>query len=238
MRLVQTAGDVLPSSTADDTLDWVLANLSDPARFLERYEPTFRFPHALLELVKEIALALSEQGRERLASHFRDLPVEGDQLTARTYGELLDALPASMWPQPLIATLAERRGDNFELQNAIDRLVSEHDPNARRALEARISHGELNALHAYGDVRDLPTDVAESLLVHVRDQVTALVDQAGRGYSIGSYNPLRTLTLLNIHHPEHADWELVVAALAKAAGSPQDLSGPFPVWWTRLISCP
>lgn len=224
MALLRGAGDVLTESCADATLTWMLGTIDAPLSFIQKFSPTFRLPNAFLEVIADIALALSNDGVRTLSSHLASLPTQIDQLTARTYGQILNSLPPTLWPAELVTPMSTRMEDNFELRNAIDRFQASRLPGNRPLLVPRISNGDLDALHAYGDVRDLPSEVAASLVASLSAKVEEQIAQAGRSYTSGDHNPLRTLLLMSVNHATCARWDLIVKAIEVAAGSPQGLS--------------
>lgn len=224
IAFLQKAGDVVDASTADQTLQWALNTLNDLEGFQQRHRPRFRVADKVLDLVAAITPSLSPDGREALQEHLAVAPVQEDQLSARGYAAILDSLEPHVWPRDLVATLSRREGDNFELADAIDHLAAAHDSEQRESLLGRIQSGDLAALHAFGDVRDLPTNVATKLVDHLASQVADIVDRAP-GYTISSHFPLHSLVLLNVHHPKAASWHPVIAAISHGAGSPNDLAG-------------
>lgn len=224
LELLATAGDVLDPVTADATLDWLLRTMAAPAEFMISLKPTFLIPRRFIQVCAAVAPALSGSGHNKLVEHLMDLSLQEDQGDAQAYGSVLDSLPAHCWPAELVAALAQRSGDNFELVHTIDRVRAKTDDNFREGLRDRIASGDLNALHAYGDVRTLEVETIATLTDAVAGKVQHLIDTAGRGYSVGGHEPLRTLTLLAVQHPSSARWDLVIEALSRAAGSPDGLS--------------
>lgn len=224
LALLRAAGDVLTESRADATLTWMITTLEDSRPFVQRYSPTFRVSEALLEVIAAIAPALSQNGVKRLSYHLESLPVQVDQLMARSYACVLDALRPARWPVELVTAMSVRIDDNFELRNAIDRLQTSRDPLIRASLESRISNGDLDALNAYGDVRGLAAEAVTSLMVSVGDKVKEQILQAGKSYTVGDHNPLRTLLLMSVNYPACGRWDLIAEAFTVAAGSPRNLA--------------
>lgn len=230
IALLQRAGDVLDADTAGRTLNWVIETLSDIDAFELRRRPMFLVAPKALDLAAAICPALSTDAIELLHAHLAAMPPQEDQLTARGYAAVLDSLPPDHWSQDLVRDLGRRDRDNHELGNEIERLVATRDPQRRRALLSRIRDGDLAALHAFGDVRELPAEVASQLVASLTSSVAEMVERAP-GYTVSDYLPLHTLTLINVRHPHVAAWPPVIEALKQGAGSRRDLANTL-----RLLS--
>lgn len=221
IALVEAAGDVLDEQTADAAIAFVLRTLTDPTAFVARHNPTFHIPMKLLTMTARVVGSASEQGRREIAQHMRDLPPQTDPLAAMAYSKVLNEVPAAEWPEDLVHALAERDGDSQTLRQCIDRLAARRDPVRREALLEHIAAGDLDALNAFGDVRDLPSGVVQSFVGQVRRSVEAQISTAGQGYTMGGQEPLIDLTIVCLNHPDEAPWPLIAEAIAKGAGSPQ-----------------
>ena len=115
--------------------------------------------------------------------------------------------------------LARSSGDHWALLNLARALAAPHDPGTRASLLSEVrSGGWWWALAAFSDVRDLPEDVAASLIPRLSVQVAQQISSAHAGlYAWGSVDYGRTLALLNARFPGHADWEPVYALLPDRA---------------------
>ena len=212
---IKTAADILPEEICDKNALWALETLADIDNFIARLQPGFFVAEEIVEVLAALVVGVSESVRERVVDHVVNLPSVTDQLTASRYGRLIRRVDVDWWSTERLRLIAERpEDDNFELREAIDDLVASRDETFRLALVERITNGDLSALNSYGNVTDLPGAAARGMIIALTERVTERTVAARRGeYGFGGDDVLHALALLNIWHPEQAQWEACLAAL-------------------------
>jgi HEAT repeat protein len=169
-------------------------------------------------MVSALITGASDEARNKVMNHVMHLSPVEDQLVAGRYARLLRSLGRESWSDDQVAVLAARPdGDNFELTRAIERLRAENDDAFRSSLVDRVAAGDLAALHSYGNVTDLPSEASAGMIGHLAAKVAEQTESARSGaYGIGGNDFLHALVLLNVWHPEHANWEPCLEALAES----------------------
>jgi hypothetical protein len=96
-------------------------------------------------------------------------------------------------------------------------LVDAGDTEAKETVHQRLAQGDLTALAAFGDIRDLHPDVASTLMAALAAGVRSeLAEVAAHTYVVRSTDPGDDLTLLCTCFPDLAveHWDLLVQFLA------------------------
>jgi hypothetical protein len=140
---------------------------------------------------------------------------------------VLAALPESAFrPEDAGALAASADHHHFPLPNRILGVAANlGDQAARESLVEQAMQGSLDALSELGDVRDLDPAVAAAQVNRLADSARRVVTDAKRGmFGIGS-DVCRPLALLNVWHPEVAQWDPVLELLGEDAVMVDDKRG-------------
>jgi Domain of unknown function (DUF4365) len=220
---ITRAADVLDVDDADRHARWALRILVDPADFVERVQPTYFVAIFVLEMLEALVPAISPDVRRQVLDHLGALPTQSDQSVAHSYASLVRAFESHEWSDDDRKRIAQRKGgDNWELTDAFEFLLAEQDVQARRKLLDDVRNGSLRALTGLRDVRDVPPDVAAALVESLSNKVRVQITESRQGaYGMGGGIDLgECLTLVNMWHPDLADWEPVRELLAEPASHP------------------
>lgn len=228
------AADVLDTSTADRALNWALQIISDPQPFAEHYHPTFLVWDAVLKLLTAVVPAGSAMLCRQVIDHILQLPVQTDQHRARLNAWLFEAIPDRAWANEDLARLKSRVGDRPEIRDAIDSILAENDDATRQRLIEKVRSGSVAALDALPDVRILDHNAAKSVINVLINQLIKQRDLAHQGsFSAGGRDLGRTIALLNVWHPNAAQWEPIIELLADPSTAADHLAGTLAVLsWT------
>ncbi len=229
MTFIQCAADVLATTDCDRFAQWAIFVLERPVDLRGRLKPLFLVEHAVLSMLRELVHCVSKDIREGIMDHIVALPIlsDGNQLVARGYGEMVARLEDyDWWPRHWEALSQRPVGDNFEIRDPIDRLLATNDADFRSTLLKRIGAGDLRALGSYGNVTDLPGEVAASAIEALSEGVLAQVEEAKKGtFGLGGQDLLAGLILLNAWHPGVADWTACEASLSCPVSHPAHVEG-------------
>lgn len=225
MNLLRSAGDVLAPDVADSTAKWCMTFLSDLQSFHRLYLPNFHVPNELLKLLTAVVPALSAECRSSLVGWLVDLPGQSDQLTAQGYASVFRVVSTKPRDAGVVEKLAARQAeDHADLSLAIDKLRAEVHVEYRLSLLYDIEQGDHAALHKFGDVQALTGPAVLGMLAKLGEEVRETIALAKRGaYSLGSYDSPHTLVLLNLWHPDHAQWDPFFEFLEEPGVSKDDL---------------
>lgn len=225
MTMLEMAADVLEPGVAAAASRWCINGLGDIEAFHKLYDPTFYAPAKILDLLAAIVHVLDDSGRQSVMSFLVALPPQPDQLIARGYAKVFKTLNHESWTNDQVVALGHcRKGDHNELSAEIDRIMASARPASRNELLPRIQNGDITALVAFGDVRDLTKDALAGMRGHLAVRVRGLVQEDG-AYSSSTPDLLYVLALLNSWHPLHADWQPVLEILEAEAVHPNYLAG-------------
>lgn len=217
LKFLQLGGDLIEPSAATAAARTIVAILDDPSDFATRTGPSYVLHVQLLEALTGVIAAAEADVQREVAERVLNLAPQEQQLDAQTWGKLLAALPESAF-RPGDAALLTSSADqhHFPLPNRILGVAANMgDQDARKALIEQVMEGSLDALGALEDVSDLDTAVAEAQVNRWADSARRVVTDAKRGkFGIGS-DVCRTLALLNIWHPEVAQWDPVLELLGE-----------------------
>ncbi len=217
LQLVASAADVLGTVPADVHARWILSNLADTVQFEVRFKPSFLVNTILLETLRNLVAAISPSVRRELIATLLALPPQGNTSRAHDWASVVARIPSNEWTDADRAAIAGRpsAGDDAELRNVFAGILADADPEYRDVLRGRIKDGDLGALGAFGDVRDLDTDTVRGLLEHLSVRLDEQMEQLRRGESrITGRNVAGTMVLVNAWHPDQALWEPIVRLLS------------------------
>ena len=225
LELLSIAAPILAPATADETIAWLLQELKDPHRRSSALALTFLYAEGLILCLARLYSPASSKKQADVRDYVAGLPPVEDQSVAHNYAVLLNSIDDQHWSEHQLQALQSRDGgDNVELTNALEKVTAARDAGRRAALLERIENGDAQALNAWGNVRDLPGRASAAMTAHTAASVRAETAQARSGmHSIGTENLLRRLVLLNIWHPESAEWDACIESLSEERSSSRDL---------------
>lgn len=217
VRLIAESADVLSPEAADRHARWALRILREPGDFELRLRPHFIVADELIGLVRRLCVSVSPEVDHEIREHIASLPPIADDLAASRYARLVGRLIDEDWTAAQVSTLKTvRSSQHKEIAAAFDRVIAAHDPDHRAGLLERIAIGDFDALHSFGKVTDLPEDVVAATISVLEAQVLAQVADARSGsIKVLTRDPLQTLVLLNVWHPDVARWDACYAALSE-----------------------
>jgi hypothetical protein len=125
-------------------------------------------------------------------------------------------IDAAAWTAEKARRAAERsHQDHDNLSYALLGVAAAHHDDIRQGLLDAIQAGSMEALHAFGDVRDLAPDVVASAVSRVATVMQDIVSNAQSGLSrVGGPDIADIATLLNLWHPAQANWKPLIELLA------------------------
>ena len=223
-KFLRHGGDLLEVPTATRAVRWVLATFDDPAAFVERTRPTYLLANELIETLSGLAAAADASAQREVVDAVLGLHAQKHQLLATAWTQVVLALPDSAWTSDDAAPLAsDATQHHYPLPDVLRGVAARlGDKGAKEQLVDRVRTGSLDALRAIGDVDQLDSAVAGAQIASLAESVRRVIADAHQGtYGIGS-DVCHALALLNIWHPEAADWESVVDLLADDAVAVDD----------------
>ena len=240
IELLTAAGDALEPTQADEICAWALATLRDPQSYSERTRPTFAVSYKIIELLKSMVWAMSEDALHSVIEHFLDQPPITDDGIAQALARLIHAIPVSAWRASDRKIAADRNEhDAAYLREAFLAVAAPAVPESREEIHRRARAGELLALDAIDDVRTLPSDAVDALASRLCGVIDSLIEKASKGEHAGrAYDPSHALTLLSIWHPTNARWDRIKALLAAPHVRAQDFSGALEILAVRGAELP
>jgi hypothetical protein len=216
LTLLERCGDLLDSDAADRMVDWLLTTLADPHPFVERITPTFLVEVQCVESLAGIVAAAGQHAQAAAVAVLLELPPQGNQIMASAWAKVLLALPSETWDEENTHDLGPRAdAHNFVLRDAMLSIAARFDEGVREQLREEARTGSTRALGALGDVTELPTDVAAGLIAQLGEAVRDQISEARSGTHGMGEDIARNLALLNLWHPEVADWEPLFEQLAE-----------------------
>lgn len=220
LRLVKIAGDLLEESVATATADWLLATLNDPARFVERTTPSYLLGTELVEALAAVVPSANAEARQQVMERVLSLEAIEDQVPATAWARVVWALRPESWSEQN----ARRSGEIADIHHPVLRLPLEgiaarRDPGVRARLEAGAREGSLDALGELGDAASLPHDLVRAHVERLSESAARMTAEAHEGKFGFGYDVARTLTVLNLWHPDEARWEELLDLLGDDAVS-------------------
>lgn len=225
---VTESADVLTAEEAGRHLRWAIEVLENPSALAERLHPNFEILDAVLAMLAELIPVLSSSDLRKLLDHVIALPVQADQSIAHSYAAVVREIPMTAWSDDDLAALKNRPPDNFELERALRIVLAAADQDIRHGLKEQIAtNGDLAALEAFGDVRDLDDATATRLVAELSAKILQEVAELRSGQStVRTHSFAATLVLINHWHPEQANWPPVLDLLRTARSSSRHLTKP------------
>lgn len=161
LELVGLSSHLFSAEDADRIMTWLLAEVADPASRATALSLRFLYPELLWTTIARLYVACSEDVQATVRRTIVGLSTVSDQSVAHQVARALANVRSESWSAEEVEALASRaEGDNFELADAVELVVAHRDPAYRANLLSRISEGDVQALSAWGDVRELPREAA------------------------------------------------------------------------------
>jgi hypothetical protein len=228
LTLLQHAGHVLDSETAEHAIGWLLGSLEDPSLFVARTTPSYLVDNQLIETLAGVVAAGGDTGVQTVIAHLLALDGVEHDLDARAWARVVRVLPDEAWADEDITRAREAadRHDGGLRFALLARASQAGDDAARATLMAEAGEGSLTALSALGDVRKLPKELITGQIAVLADHVIGLISGTHEGrHGIGSRDVGRELVLLNAWHPDAAAWDPVLEMLDDNAVIADDKRG-------------
>jgi hypothetical protein len=225
LEMVGLAALIVAEDEADRIMRWLLNEVADPSKRATALAIRFLYPELLWKTMARLYVSCSIDVQASVRGAVVIAAPVSDQSVAHEVARVVSTVQLEDWTGEEVSALSSRvEGDNFELREAIEVVVARRDPGYRETLLDRITGGDVHALTAWGDVRELPADAAEGMIKASADSVRAeLAASRSRSYSFGGPSALRRLVLLNVWHPAVADWTACVEALSDESSNPNDI---------------
>ncbi|SEB31641.1 HEAT repeat domain-containing protein [Rhodococcus koreensis] len=219
LEMLRYASDVITSEDADRHTQWLLDVLRCPDVLVDRLSPDFHLATTVLATLAPLTRVISASAVRDVIEYLVSLPAQEDQAHAHDYAQVFRQIPDDAWTADDLRALAARgAADNFELTEEITNVLAANDPAFREQLRVRIAAGDLPALESFGDIDDLDPDTARGLVDVLAAKITDQVAELKRGQgTVWARDFAATLIIVNIAHPEHADWASILSLLATPA---------------------
>lgn len=226
LEIIGLAGSLLAPEVADVTANWILSEMKNPVERAKSFGLHFLYADHLVKTLSRIYISCTAEVQFRLREHVVSLPVVEDQSVAHGYAVLMNNIEDWQWSQDQMEQIASRpEGDNFELKDKFNSLVASRDPEFRASLASQIEEGNVSALASWGNVRDLPEVAARGMVNYTTKALAKDLESARKGiFGFSGTSLLHRLVLLNVWHPESAEWESCVEAIVDRSSSPNDLA--------------
>lgn len=218
LTLLKRGGDVLDGETADRLAGWLLQTYHDATAFEERTTPSYLVEVALVEALVGVLGAAGRDIHEMVVSELVQLG-SADEVEVAAWARGALRLRDDVWDETSTSRAIERaRVHDDPLRWPLLGIAAESDSSVRDEILGGIREGFLDALSAFGDVRQLPADLARAQIEGLASSVENTVQEASQGqHGIGTHDVPSTLVLLNAWHPKEAIWEPLLELLRSDA---------------------
>jgi hypothetical protein len=224
---ITEAADVLSVEDAGRHVRWAIDVLDEPSVLANRLAPSFAIPEIVLDMLAALVPVLSKSDLRMVLDHVTALPPQEDQAIAHGYAGVVRETPIGAWSDEDRTALANRQSDNFELYEALQIVLATSDVQHRNSLREKIAQGDLAALEAFGDVRDLDAKTVTALVAKLAENIRQEVAELKRGQSsVRTISFGGTLVLINHWHPDEADWDPVLELLCATGAFSRHLQKP------------
>lgn len=223
LELVASAAEVISQEQADKFVLEAVDILQDQRRYAKRVRPTFLIHNYVLKTLESLIRdsAASKVGRRTFIDFVLTLPAVADQSFADSLVRVLKAVPKDDWTGDDLDQLRLRADDNWQLKEALVGITAAGVDAAREELLDALRNGSTRMLGGVTDVRTIPQDIAEAQILALSDSVQREVEEARAGtfYRRDS----RDLAMLNVWHPEVAQWAPIYELLNEFRVMPRTL---------------
>ena len=224
LALLKIGGHLADTATAARAVGQLLEILDDRSDFLGRATASSGVRYEAIEALAGVIPGASGSDHEAIRDYVLALDGVKNQIAAKTYGKVVEALPASVWDERVTARARQAAdGHDSALSVALLGVAAPHDAAASERLIAFAQAGSLNALSAFGDVSKLPADVASTTIERLATNADGIVAAAQNGtFSGGGVDVGSALVILNAWHPDSAKWDPLLRLLDADVVSPGD----------------
>lgn len=211
------AGDVLDPRQADELCAWAGNTIRNPREYADRVRPYFLIGTKLLELIGGVVSAASDEAQSLVIDLVLEFHPDSGGLEDQDVARVIRRIRERVWTDDqLDRGLALTQSEGGQTARAIEYLAARRRPTIREAVVDRIAAGDWDALGSVDSVADLPAGAVEVLIRERSLGVDRVVNNARRSsYSVSTKDVLRDLVLINIWHPEGANWTPVIDAFSE-----------------------
>jgi len=224
LKLVASAAEVIEQEQADQHVREAVDILTDQKGYAKRVRPTFLIHNYVLRTLQALIResAASKPGRRVFIDFFLARAAITDQSFAHSLVRVLKAIPEDDWTADDLDQLRLRTDDNWELQEALVGITAAGVDDAKEELLGVLREGSTRMLVSVADVSKLPQDVAEAQVSALSASVRREVQEARAGTFCFRYDG-RSLAMLNIWHPDIADWAPIDELINEPRVMPESL---------------
>jgi len=215
LALVHWAGDLMPALAAERAVRWMLHTLRDPRDYLRRHGSDRTIEYYLTQALTTVIPAAPATHQE-VVEFVLALPPHPDNFLADPWARAVMRLPEVAWtPDNTARALQVADQHSPWLKYALIGACLPHQPAARQTLLADARAGSYEALWATRDVTHLPADVASVYVKKLASDVVTILEDARQGSSSHyEFDHGEVLSMLNVWHPQAADWAALVDLLS------------------------
>ncbi|WP_084848330.1 DUF4365 domain-containing protein [Prescottella equi] len=219
LQMLTSAADVLEPESADAAARWILTFCDDLPAFAARFRPMFNIHSILSDALAELVPVVTPETLLEVVDQVVSLPPQDDQGWAHDWAKVIKRVPEDAWSVDDRVALASRgQADHFELREVLDAVLAAGDSQAREALRERIRQGDLAALDAFSDLRDLDSDSVHATMSHLGAAIDKQINVLRRGSSAHrGLDCAGTLVVMNVSHPGAARWDPLIELLSVRA---------------------
>lgn len=215
LELLTRGADLLPIAAAEAAAGWALRSREDLERWRNRVRPAFVLDWQRAGLLAALVGVVSADTQSKICAHVVGLPMLSDQGNAHQWAAVVRAVPPSAWTADEVEALLGRSGDHREFTDAVTSLDSRRDRARREAVLDQLREGSFQAITYLDSITEVPEDAVDPLTLACAKSIRHRIEQANSG-QFARYvgvDPARTLVLLNVAFPAHANWEPVLDLL-------------------------
>jgi hypothetical protein len=240
LTLLERGGDLADVDTADRSVIWLLDTLIDPAAFIGRTTPSYWLPQYILKALAGVVPAASLLSQRAVAERLAALADIQDQGLATAWADVAGALPSAAWEDETARQAVNNAaGHDRALRWRLVEVVARFDLAVRQELIDAARDGSMDALAALGDVSALPDDIVSDTINRLIGQLNDHVSQAHQGtFTQTVFDPGHTMAILNIWHPQLAEWDALCRLLADRSVSGAHKQGALRVLATSVDRLP
>jgi Domain of unknown function (DUF4365) len=220
LSFAEHGGDLFDEPTATRVCTWALKTLRNPEAFVARTRPSYAVHMVVLEALAGVVRGSDPDARRSVAEVLLALEPQ-EQVLATKWAQVVRQLPHSAWnagDADQADSVARQHSYPLDgvLLGVATRLGSDA---ARQHLLSRVASGSYNDLNGIADVRELDDQLVKPQIATLAGSARGIITDAQEGhYGIG-VDAVYALTLLDLWHPDVAEWEPVLEVLASDAVS-------------------
>ncbi|MEU5867254.1 DUF4365 domain-containing protein [Nonomuraea sp. NPDC047529] len=207
LAILRHGGDLLDTETADAAVAWLLSRSE--------------VGHQSIEALAAVLPAASPSTWRTVLDHVLALPAVPDDVSAPSWARVVAALPDEVWSGDDARLAGERAVQHASpLRRQFEAQAVAQNPALHARLLGDAEAGSLSALAALGDVRHIPPASVPTLISQLDTQLEEKIRRAeSNGMAMYSYDAANMLAVLNLCHPDLANWE-VFSRLIQHPGVP------------------